>query len=53
MAYVPSNVLDKTLYSTCKKSREVNIIFQTFSRYHKIEMVFPNYLKISNQSSSG
>ena len=35
----------KTLYSTCKKSREVNIIFQSFSRHLKIEMVFPNYLK--------
>ena len=44
---------DKTLYSTCKKSREVNIIFQRFSRHLKIEMVFPNYFKSSSQSSSG
>jgi ankyrin repeat protein len=35
-----------------KKSREVNIIFQSSSRHHKIEMVFPNYLKSSSQSSS-
>ena len=44
---------DKTLYSTRKKSLEVNIIFQTFSRHLKIEMMFPNYLKSSSQSLSG
>ena len=44
---------DKTLYSTCKKSPEVNIIFQSSSRHLKIEMVFPNCLKSSSQSSSG
>jgi hypothetical protein len=44
---------DKTLYSTCKKSRELNIIFQRSSRHLKIEMVFPNYHKSSSQSSSG
>jgi hypothetical protein len=44
---------DKTLYSPRKESREVNIIFQSFSRHIKIEMVFPNYLKSSGQSSSG
>ena len=38
---------DKTLYSTRKKSREVNIIFQRSSRHLKLEMVFPNYLKSS------
>ena len=32
---------------------EVNITFQHFSRHLKIEMVFPNYLKSSSQSSSG
>jgi hypothetical protein len=37
---------DKTLYSPHKKSREVNIIFQSFSRHLKIEMVFPNYLTL-------
>ena len=37
---------DKTLYSTRKKLRELNIIFQRSSRHLKIEMVFPNYLKI-------
>jgi hypothetical protein len=50
LADVPSNVLDKTLYSTRKKSRELNITFQRFSRHLKIEMVFPNYLKSSSQS---
>ena len=44
---------DKTLYSTRKKSQELNIIFQRFSRHLKIEKVFPNYLKSSSQSSSG
>jgi hypothetical protein len=44
---------DKTLYSTRKKSREVNIIFQSSSRHLKIEMVFPNFLKSSSQSSLG
>ena len=43
---------DKTLYSTCKKSRELNITFQRFSRHLKIEMMSPNYLKSSSQSSS-
>ena len=46
-------LFDKTLYSMCKKSREVNIIFQSSSIHLKIEMVFPNYLKSSSQSSSG
>ena len=46
-------LFDKTLQSPRKKSREVNIIFQSFSRHFKIGMVFPNYLKSSNQSSSG
>jgi hypothetical protein len=44
---------DKMLYSTRKKSWEVNITFQRFSRHLKIEMVFPGYLKSSSQSSSG
>ena len=44
---------NKTLYSTCKKSRKVNMIFHSYSRHLKIEMVFPNYLKSSSQSSSG
>ena len=44
---------DETLYSMHNKSREVNITFQRFSRHLKIEMVFPNYLKGSSQSSSG
>ena len=35
---------DETLYSTHKKSREVNIIFQSSSRHLKIEMVFPMQL---------
>jgi hypothetical protein len=35
-----------------EKSREVNIIFQSFSRHLKIEMVFSKYLKSSSQSSS-
>ena len=43
----------KTLFSTHKRYREVNIIFQTFSRHLKIEIVFPNYLKSSSQSSLG
>ena len=42
---------DNTLYSTRKKSRELNITFQRSSRHLKIEMVFPNYLKSSSQSS--
>jgi hypothetical protein len=42
---------DETLYSTRKKSRELNITFQHSSRRLKIEMVFPNYLKSSSQSS--
>jgi len=46
-------IFGKTLYSTRKKSREVNIIFQSSSRHLKIEMVFLNYLKSSSQSSSG
>jgi len=45
--------VDKTFYSMHKKSQEVNIIFQCFSRHLKIEMVFPNYLKSSSQSSLG
>ena len=44
---------DKTLYSTRKKSGELNIIFQRISRHLKIEIVFPNYRKNSSQSSSG
>ena len=44
---------NKTLYSTRKKSRELNITFQRSSRHLKIKMVFPNYLKSSSQSSSG
>jgi hypothetical protein len=44
---------DNTLCSTHKKSRELNITFQRSSRHLKIEMVFPNYLKSSSQSSSG
>jgi hypothetical protein len=44
---------DKRLCSTRKKSRELNITFQRSSRHLKIEMVFPNYLKSSSQSSSG
>ena len=52
--YIIYNVrYNKTSYSTCKKSREVNIIFQSSSRHIKIEIVFPNYLKSSSQSSSG
>jgi len=46
-------LFDKTLFSMRKMSREVNITFQRFSRQLKIEMVFPNYLKSSSQSSSG
>jgi hypothetical protein len=46
-------LFDKTIYSTRKKSRELNITFQRSSRHLKIEMVFPNYLKSSSQSSSG
>ena len=42
---------DKTLYSTHKESRELNKTFQRSSRHPKIEMVFPNYLKSSSQSS--
>jgi hypothetical protein len=30
---------NKTLYSTCKKSRKVNMIFHSYSRHLKIEMV--------------
>ena len=43
---------DKTLYSTRKKSRELNITFQRSSRHLKLEMVFP-ILKSSSQSPSG
>jgi hypothetical protein len=46
-------VFDKTLYSTRKKSRELNLTFERSSRHHEIEMVFPNYLKSSSQSSLG
>ena len=44
---------DTMLYSTRKKSGELNITFQRSSRPLKIEMVFPNNLKSSSQSSWG
>jgi hypothetical protein len=43
-------LFDKTLYSTRKKSREVNIIFQRFSRHLKIGFQGPGHCPYTRQS---